>query len=150
MKSVTHLAAGLTLCLLALSAPRAQDRVEPVETGTAADPAEVAADPEAAAESLAALPVEAPEAPEGDAERGHHLAYTCSGCHGVVAYRNVYPTYHVPLIGGQTEQYLVSALMEYRDGRRRHPTMRAQAESFSDQDIADLAAYLSGLGGGAR
>ena len=37
------------------------------------------------------------------------------------------------------------ALTEYRQGKRKHPTMQAQAESFSVQDIADIAAYLSSL-----
>ncbi|HEY1071262.1 MAG TPA: cytochrome c, partial [Thermomonas sp.] len=81
----------------------------------------------------------------GDAARGKGLAYTCRGCHGVTGYKNAYPSYHVPKIGGQSETYLRNALTEYRTGKRKHPTMQAQAESFSEQDIADLAAYLSSL-----
>lgn len=84
-------------------------------------------------------------AASGDAERGHELTYTCQGCHGIAGYKNAYPNYHVPLIGGQSSIYLVNALGEYRKGTRKHPTMQAQAQSFSDQDIADIAAYLSGL-----
>ena len=80
---------------------------------------------------------------KGDAQRGKQLAYTCTGCHGIVEYKNAYPSYRVPKIGGQNEQYLVAALTGYKKGERNHPTMKAQAESFSDQDIADLAAYLS-------
>ncbi|MFN3311760.1 MAG: c-type cytochrome, partial [Thermomonas sp.] len=38
-----------------------------------------------------------------------------------------------------------NALNEYRNGNRKHPTMQAQAQSFSEQDIADIAAYLSSL-----
>jgi cytochrome c553 len=49
------------------------------------------------------------------------------------------------MIGGQSETYLRNALTEYRTGKRKHPTMQAQAESFSEQDIADIAAYLSSL-----
>ncbi|WP_041500194.1 c-type cytochrome, partial [Xanthomonas sacchari] len=48
-------------------------------------------------------------------------------------------------IGGQSAQYLTQALTEYRLGKRKHPTMQAQAESFSDQEIADIAAFLSTL-----
>lgn len=81
----------------------------------------------------------------GDAERGHLLTYTCQGCHGVTGYKNAYPNYHVPKIGGQSEQYLVNALHAYKNGTRQHPTMQAQAESFSEQDIADIAAFLSSL-----
>jgi cytochrome c553 len=51
----------------------------------------------------------------------------------------------VPKIGGQNEGYIVAALTGYKKGERNHPTMHAQASSFSDKDIADIAAYLSGL-----
>lgn len=86
----------------------------------------------------------------GDAEAGKDKAYTCTGCHGIPGYRNVYPHYHVPLIGGQNREYLVAALTAYQKGERKHPTMRAQAESFSAQDIEDIAAYLSSLDGGSK
>ena len=81
----------------------------------------------------------------GDAGKGKQLTYTCQGCHGVTGYKNAYPNYHVPKIGGQAAPYLVNALTEYQQGNRKHPTMQAQAESFSAQDIADIAAYLSSL-----
>ncbi len=84
-------------------------------------------------------------APSGDAARGKPLTYTCQGCHGITGYKNAYPNYHVPRIGGQSAKFLQNALMEYRTGARKHPTMQAQAQSFSDQDIADIAAYLSGI-----
>jgi cytochrome c553 len=82
---------------------------------------------------------------KGDAKVGKQLAYTCTGCHGIVEYKNAYPNYRVPKIGGQNEQYIVNALTAYKKGERNHPTMHAQAMSFSDQDIADIAAYLSSL-----
>ncbi len=81
----------------------------------------------------------------GDPQSGHSLAYTCKGCHGITGYRNVYPSFKVPKIGGQSAEYLTQALLAYRAGQRKHPTMQAQAESFSEQDIADLTAYLSSL-----
>ena len=95
--------------------------------------------------SSAAPAATMPAAPTGDAARGKPLTYTCQGCHGITGYKNAYPNYHVPRIGGQSAQYLTNALMEYRAGKRKHPTMQAQAQSFSAQDIADIAAYLSGL-----
>src|SRR5687768_7339857 len=91
--------------------------------------------------ALSTLPVAA----KGDAANGKQLFYTCTGCHGIADYKNAYPTYRVPKIGGQNEGYLVAALTGYKKGERSHPTMQAQAESFSEQDIADIAAYLSGL-----
>ena len=81
----------------------------------------------------------------GDATRGKQLTYTCRGCHGVEGYKNAYPNYHVPKIGGQSSEYLTTALQEYKQGNRTHPTMQVQAQSFSEQDIADIAAFLSGL-----
>ncbi len=80
---------------------------------------------------------------EGNAEDGRVKAYTCAGCHGIDGYRNAYPSYRVPKIYGQHREYLVAALIAYRDGERSHPTMRAQGESLTDQDIADLAAFLA-------
>lgn len=90
----------------------------------------------------------APAAPAplvGNADTGRTLAYTCQGCHGVEGYKNAYPSFHVPRIGGQSAEYLMQALTEYKNGDRKHPTMQAQSQSFSEQDIADISAYLSSL-----
>jgi len=106
-------------------------------TVTAQDPAPAAAAPAPAAAAAPAA------AGPGDAARGKALTYTCRGCHGLTGYKNAYPSYHVPRIGGQSQTYLRNALNEYRNGNRQHPTMQAQAESFSEQDINDIVAYLS-------
>jgi len=81
----------------------------------------------------------------GDVEVGREKSYTCTGCHGIPAYNNTYPTYHVPKLGGQNFDYIVSALKAYRAGERPHATMRAQAASLSDQDIDDIASYFVSL-----
>lgn len=83
----------------------------------------------------------------GDAQAGQVKAYTCTGCHGIPGYNNIYPTYKVPKIGGQNYEYLVIALKAYKAGERDHSTMDLQAESLSDQDIEDIAAYFASLGG---
>ncbi len=80
---------------------------------------------------------------EGDAARGEKLAYTCLGCHGIDNYKNVYPTYSVPKLGGQHPSYLVAALKAYKSQERSHATMHAQAASYSEQDMQDIAAYYS-------
>lgn len=98
-----------------------------------------------AAAPAAATATTAPAVVKGDAAKGHQLTYTCQGCHGITGYKNAYPNYHVPKIGGQSAEYLVNALTEYKKGARKHPTMQAQSQSFSDQDIADIAAFLSSL-----
>jgi cytochrome c553 len=79
-----------------------------------------------------------------DAARGAKLAYTCHGCHGIPNYKNAYPVYSVPKLGGQHAAYMVAALKEYKSGDRSHATMHAQAVSLSDNDLADIAAYLGG------
>jgi cytochrome c553 len=87
-------------------------------------------------------------AAEGDAARGEALAYTCLGCHGIEGYRNAYPSFRVPKLGGLNAAYVVEALKGYRDGLRQHTTMQAQAVSMSDQDMQDIAAYLATLNNG--
>lgn len=88
-----------------------------------------------------------PALAEGDLEVGKGLAYTCFGCHGIDGYRNAYPSYRVPKLGGQKAAYLIAALNGYRQNTRQHPTMTGQASSLSDQDIEDVAVYLASLGG---
>jgi cytochrome c553 len=78
----------------------------------------------------------------GNAEAGRLKANTCMGCHGIPGYNNVYPTYRVPKLGGQSADYLAAALKAYKTGERPHKTMQAQAQSLSDEDIADIASYL--------
>lgn len=84
---------------------------------------------------------------EGDVDSGRELGYSCLGCHGIEGYRNAYPSYRVPKLGGQKAAYLVIALQGYRDGTREHPTMTGQASSLSDKDIDDVATYLASIGG---
>lgn len=98
------------------------------------------------AAALAMALVSPIQASEGDPEEGRVVAFTCLGCHGIPFHTNVYPTYFVPRIKGQTAGYIASALHAYRDGSRRHATMRAQANTLSDQDILNVAAYFAQLG----
>ncbi len=131
------LAACLALAAaLSVAVVTAQTPASPAAAPAEAKPAEAA--PAAAPAAPAATPV-------GNAQAGRTLAYTCQGCHGVEGYKNAYPSFHVPRIGGQSAEYLAQALTEYKKGNRKHPTMQAQAQSFSDQDIADLSAYLSSV-----
>ena len=80
----------------------------------------------------------------GNAERGAKLAYTCLGCHGIPNYKNAYPTYSVPKLRGQHPEYLVIALQAYKGGERSHATMHANAATWTDQELADMAAFLAG------
>jgi cytochrome c553 len=96
--------------------------------------------------TFAALPVVSAQA-AGDAEHGAVLANACLGCHGIPGYRNGYPSYRVPKLGGQHEEYIVLGLQGYKNLARSHLTMRAQSASLSDQDMQDVAAYFGAKGG---
>ena len=87
-------------------------------------------------------------AAEGNVELGRSKAYTCLGCHGVEGYRNAYPSFRVPRLGGQHSEYLVSALKAYANGDRQHATMQALAETLTEQDMLDIAAYFEAVGRG--
>jgi cytochrome c553 len=80
----------------------------------------------------------------GDAASGKKLAYTCHGCHGIQNYKNAFPVFSVPKLGGQHAGYIAVALKEYASQERANPTMHAQASSMSAQDVADIAAFLAG------
>ncbi|MEG0920086.1 MAG: c-type cytochrome [Comamonas sp.] len=82
---------------------------------------------------------------KGDAKAAESKIAMCIGCHGIVGYKASFPeVYQVPKISGQNAKYIEAALHAYKKGDRRHPTMRAIADSLSEQDIADLAAYYEG------
>lgn len=82
----------------------------------------------------------------GDPAAGKIKAFTCMGCHGVTSYNNAYPAYKVPKLGGQHAQYLVAALEAYKNGQRAHATMQAQAQTLSEQDMNDIAAFFAQSG----
>ena len=89
--------------------------------------------------------VTSPSIAAGNPDAGKVKANTCLGCHGIPGYTNVYPTYHVPRLGGQYAEYIVAALKAYQTGERSHPTMRAQANSLSEEDMTDIGAYFESL-----
>ena len=79
---------------------------------------------------------------KGDVEAGKQKVAMCIGCHGIPGYQASFPEVHrVPMISGQGGKYITAALQAYKKGERKHPTMRGIADSLSDQDIADVAAY---------
>lgn len=85
-------------------------------------------------------------APTGDARRGAVLSDTCMGCHGIASYRNAYPSFRVPKLGGQHPEYIVIALQGYKNQTRPHKTMHAQAVYLSDQDMLDIATFFASEG----
>jgi cytochrome c553 len=84
---------------------------------------------------------------KGDAQAGQAKVAMCIGCHGIKGYQASFPEIHkVPMISGQGAAYIISALNAYKKGERKHPTMRGIADSLTEKDIADVAAYYSTSG----
>ncbi len=81
-----------------------------------------------------------------DADAGRAKFALCAPCHGGDGRSGALPEY--PKIAGQNERYLVNALKAYKSGRRigtYAALMAATANTLSDEDIENLAAYLAGL-----
>jgi cytochrome c553 len=76
----------------------------------------------------------------GDVEAGRQKSAVCAACHGADGNATV-PG--VPSIAGQPNFFTHWQLIKYRDGRRKDPQMSAPAESLSDTDMADLAAFYA-------
>ena len=98
----------------------------------------------AAAPAPAAAPAKA--APAGPKSVQAKVAM-CIGCHGIKGYQASFPeVYRVPMISGQSAKYIVAALTAYKQGDRKHPTMRGIADSLSEQDINDIANFYASSG----
>lgn len=84
---------------------------------------------------------------KGNVIEGEKKIAMCMGCHGILGFHTGFPeVYRVPLISGQGPKYIVAALTAYKKGERKNPSMRAVAETLSEQDMADVAAYYSAHG----
>jgi cytochrome c553 len=100
--------------------------------------------PQAPAQQAAA-PAAAP-APGGAKSLEAKVAM-CIGCHGIKGYQASFPEVHkVPMISGQSAKYIEAALAAYKNGDRKHPTMRSIADFLSEQDMKDIAAYYESHG----
>ncbi len=67
---------------------------------------------------------------------------SCMGCHGPSG-SGIPPAY--PRLGGQFAVYLEAELKAFKSGAREHPIMQPIAFVLSDQQIRQLALYLSAL-----
>ena len=77
-----------------------------------------------------------------DAAAGKEKSSACVACHGA---DGVATTPLTPSLKGQKEDYLVVSTKAYRDGERNNDMMKMFVMSLTDEDIANLAAYYSGL-----
>ncbi|SAL00908.1 cytochrome c family protein [Caballeronia calidae] len=79
----------------------------------------------------------------GDVKAGRTKAAQCAACHGIDGMSKL-P--EAPNLAGQTEEYLVKALNDFRTGERKNEMMSMMAKTLSDADVANLAAYYHSLG----
>ncbi|MEN3295582.1 MAG: hypothetical protein V7642_4835 [Burkholderiales bacterium] len=73
-------------------------------------------------------------------EEGRVKAQTCVACHGPNG-NSTNPA--IPSISGQPKQFIVSALYQFREGKRKNEQMTPMASNLSNVDLNDLAAYFS-------
>ena len=100
-----------------------------------------------AAPAAAPAPAASAPAKASDPKSVEAKVAMCMGCHSIKGYQASFPEVHkVPMIAGQGAGYIAAALTAYKNGDRKHPTMRSIAASLSEQDIKDVAAYYNKLG----
>ena len=77
-----------------------------------------------------------------DVEAGRQKSASCAGCHGVDGNS---PSPANPSVAGQKEQYLVTTMLDYKNGKRQHTLMQAVLTPLSEADINNLSAYTESL-----
>lgn len=77
-----------------------------------------------------------------DAKAGRKKAQMCAACHGLDGISKM-PM--APNIAGSPAMYLEKQIKAFRSEERKDETMNVVAKPLSDADIADLAAWYSGL-----
>ena len=77
-----------------------------------------------------------------DAKAGRKKAQMCAACHGIDGISKM-PM--APNIAGSPAMYLEKQIKGFRSEERKDETMNVVAKPLSDADIADLAAWYSGL-----
>jgi cytochrome c553 len=123
------LGAAVALALVLSGTAMAQD-AQPAAATTAAQPA--------AAPAVAAAPAAAVK--PGDATAGQAKAAVCGACHGMDG-NSADAQY--PKLAGQSEQYIVRQLTDFKSGKRQNPIMMGMAAPLSEQDMHDLGAYFA-------
>ncbi len=76
----------------------------------------------------------------GDAAAGQAKTAVCGACHNPDG-NSLAPNF--PKLAGQGERYLTKQLHDIKNGKRTVLEMTGMLTAFSDQDLADIAAYFS-------
>ena len=147
-----HAAAAITAMLVmniaaAQTAAPAKPAAAPAPATTAAKPgANPAADPATPgmpkAETATVAPAADPTAAvkPGDATAGQGKAAACGACHGMDGNSTDAQN---PRLAGQSEQYIVRQLTDFKAGKRQNPIMMGMAAPLTPQDMHDIGAYFA-------
>jgi cytochrome c553 len=123
---------------LSASALMAQDAqpktAAPAAAATAAVPAS------ATTAAAQAAPVAEAAAKPGDATAGQAKAAVCGACHGMDGNSS---DAQYPKLAGQSEQYIVRQLTDFKAAKRQNPIMMGMAAPLSQQDMHDVGAYFA-------
>lgn len=77
-----------------------------------------------------------------DASYARSLAATCFTCHGT---DGMSVGGMPPSIAGQNKDYLLQQLMDFKAGKRPATIMHQQAKGYSDEQLAQIAAYFAAV-----
>ena len=84
----------------------------------------------------------APALADGDIKAGRQAAQVCEVCHGLDGKSKI-P--EAPNIAGQSAQYIIKQLNDFKAGERKNEMMSVIVPMLSDKQIEDLAAYYSAI-----
>ncbi|MBV8621454.1 MAG: cytochrome c4 [Curvibacter sp.] len=85
-------------------------------------------------------PAEAPKVAKPDLAKGEATFATCAACHGTDG-NSSSPAY--PKLAQQHPEYLVKQLQEFKSGKRANPVMSGMAATLSDEDMKNVAYWVS-------
>lgn len=90
--------------------------------------------------TFAAAMLAAPMVLAGGAS-GQAIGFTCAGCHGTDGDSQGV----APSLRGQEAEYLRTALMEFKSGKRQATIMDRIAKGYTDEEIEAVAKYFANL-----
>jgi cytochrome c553 len=92
--------------------------------------------------TLAAIAFAASHAGAADAPAGKAKAAMCAVCHGLDGIAKIPDA---PNLAGESPIYITKQLHAFKSGERKHEQMSIIAQSLSEEDVANLAAWYSSL-----
>ncbi len=83
-----------------------------------------------------------PAAAQAQISRAELMAVSCFTCHGTDGYSSG----DMPAIEGMSAEEIIKDMKGYREGLKAATVMDRHAKGYSDEEIAELADFLSKLG----